>query len=32
VLWGLTFLIYFILFGAALLRPSLPRGAPERLV
>ena len=32
VLWGLTFLIYFILFGAALLRPSLSRGDAERLV
>jgi uncharacterized protein involved in response to NO len=32
VLWGLTFSIYFIQFGAALLRPSLPRGAAARLV
>ena len=32
VLWGLTFLIYFIQFGAALLRPSLSRGDAERLV
>lgn len=32
VLWGLTFVLYFIQFGAALLRPSLPRGASERLV
>jgi len=32
VLWGLTFVVYFMLFGAALLRPSLPRGASERLV
>lgn len=30
VLWGLTFAIYFLRFGAILLRPSLPRGAPER--
>ncbi len=27
VLWGLTFLIYFLRFGAILLRPSLPRVA-----
>jgi len=32
VLWGLTFVVYFMLFGAALLRPSLPRGAAARLV
>ena len=32
VLWGLTFVLYFNQFGAALLRPSLPRGAKERLV
>jgi len=32
VLWGLTFVVYFMLFGTALLRPSLPRGAAERLV
>lgn len=29
VLWGLTFAIYFLRFGAILLRPSLPRGTPE---
>jgi uncharacterized protein involved in response to NO len=29
VLWGLTFAIYFALFGMALIRPSLPRGTPE---
>ncbi len=28
VSWGLTFGLYFIQFGAALLRPSLPRGEP----
>ncbi|MBX3647481.1 MAG: NnrS family protein [Rhodocyclaceae bacterium] len=32
VLWGLTFVVYFMLFGTALLRPSLPRGAAARLV
>jgi uncharacterized protein involved in response to NO len=32
VLWGLTFAIYFIQFGALLLRPSLPRDTKERLV
>ena len=25
VLWGLTFLVYFTVFGAMLVRPSLPR-------
>jgi uncharacterized protein involved in response to NO len=25
VLWGLTFLVYFVVFGAMLIRPSLPR-------
>lgn len=25
VLWGLTFLVYFAVFGALLVRPSLPR-------
>jgi uncharacterized protein involved in response to NO len=29
VLWGLTFLAYFVVFAAILLRPSLPRGGPE---
>jgi len=29
VLWGLTFLAYFVTFGAMLVRPSLPRGAAE---
>lgn len=32
VLWGLTFAMYFIQFGALLLRPSLSRDASERLV
>ncbi len=27
VLWGLTFFLYFLVFGAMLVRPSLPRGA-----
>ena len=27
VLWGLTFLLYFLVFGAMLVRPSLPRAA-----
>lgn len=29
VLWGLTFLAYFVVFGAMLVRPSLPRGMTE---
>ena len=32
VLWGLTFALYFVHFGAILLRPSLSPGATERLV
>jgi uncharacterized protein involved in response to NO len=32
VLWGLTFALYFVRFGAILLRPSLPRDAKERLL
>ncbi|MBI4987359.1 MAG: NnrS family protein [Rhodocyclales bacterium] len=32
VLWGLTFALYFVQFGAILLRPSLARDAAERLV
>ena len=29
VLWGLTFLIYFLRFGAMLLQPSLPRSSDD---
>ncbi|MDT3735597.1 MAG: NnrS family protein [Denitratisoma sp.] len=29
VLWGLTFLAYFVVFAAMLLQPSLPRDEPE---
>jgi uncharacterized protein involved in response to NO len=32
VLWGLTFALYFVRFGAILLRPSLPHETKDRLV